>query len=339
MQDNAEIVDRIFHIEEMKEELQELAGGEAIIGHVDERLSPQMEEQFLEYVLEFEHADMVPHRELLARDGVALPPPEELTDDDLAQRLEGVIQALARRRIYLESTDHLSDRELCTRLWAEVLDGEGPELDPEGLTNCHIDILGGCSEEDINLRLTYYADERERADWARDFPEDVIPPHQDPPFDRDRHLPKPPPPPSRYDDPEVLAMWVAECRERLARELGEEGLRLCTIGEEPVSYAPGLACAWGVESALSTGEVDWWVINGDVPTNYLPVSEAPGPRTFLRVIGQCWRATSGVLERGDQPAELAPIPPEDRARLGALLRRRSDILEEWAADDGAWEEA
>ncbi len=338
MPDDGEIVDRILHIEDMKEELQELAGGEAAIENVDENLSLEMEETFLEHVLAFERAEMVTHREMLARDGVVSPAPEGLTDEGLSQALAELIRALAQRRTFLESTDHLSDRELYTHLWKEILDDKVPLLPPDDPTNCHIDILGGCSEDDIDLWLTYYADEEDRTRWAQDFPEVEVPPHQDPPYDRDRHLPKPPPPPNRYDDPEVLAAWIAECRKRLTDELGEECLRHCVIDEEPVAYAPGLACVWALHTPGAPDEVDWWAINGDVPTNYLPVSEAPDPRAFLRAIAPYWRATAYVLERGDQPAELAPVPPENRQRIGALLHRRADILDEWAADDEAWEE-
>lgn len=55
-----------------------------------------------------------------------------------------------------------------------------------------IDILGGCSEEDIKLSQRYYDDEETRRRWAEDFPEDVIPPREDPPFQRDKLLPRPP---------------------------------------------------------------------------------------------------------------------------------------------------
>ena len=53
----------------------------------------------------------------------------------------------------------------------------------------HIDVIGGGSEEDIEIGLRYYDTEEQRGHWAKDFPDDVIPPHEAPPFDRDRHLP------------------------------------------------------------------------------------------------------------------------------------------------------
>jgi hypothetical protein len=60
--------------------------------------------------------------------------------------------------------------------------------------NCHLDVLGGCSEEDIITDMRYYADEEKRAIFAAEFPDFPMPPREKPPFDRDRYLPKPEPP-------------------------------------------------------------------------------------------------------------------------------------------------
>ena len=190
VQDDSELVDQILRIEELKEEIQECVGGQATFGAASENLPLKLEEQFLEHVLEFERAEMGTHRELLARDGVALPPPDGLTEEELTQALAGVIRALAERRIFLENTNHLSDRELYSLLCNDLLDDEVPLLPPESETNCHLDLIGSGSEDDICVWLTCYADEQDRAVWARDFPEEQIPPHRDPPYDRDRGLPR-----------------------------------------------------------------------------------------------------------------------------------------------------
>src|SRR5438552_225451 len=60
--------------------------------------------------------------------------------------------------------------------------------------NCHLDVLGGCSEEDLVLQMRYYADESYRAWWDAEFPDFPMPPREKPPFDRDRQLPQPEPP-------------------------------------------------------------------------------------------------------------------------------------------------
>ena len=127
----------------------------------------------------------------LIQRGLQLPEPGVLDDVALTAKLWEVINALAMLRTFLERTDHLSDRELYEFLWNRGLRGETP-IEPLDVTEAfHLDVLGGCSDEDLRLNLKYYADEDERRDWAKDWPDDPMPDHEDLPFDRDRHLPQP----------------------------------------------------------------------------------------------------------------------------------------------------
>ena len=150
---------------------------------------PKVEEAFLEHVLALETHGFVCPFDALTRDGFDLPPTEKLGDAALTVKLRELIHALAACRLFLHSTDHLSDRELYTWLWS---DGLREELMGFGLPmgNCHLNVLGACREEDIILQMRYYADEEERVRWAADFPDFPMPPREKPPFDRDRHLPK-----------------------------------------------------------------------------------------------------------------------------------------------------
>ena len=118
-----------------------------------------------------------------------MPPPDKLDDAALTTRLWELIRELARRRLFLHNTDHLSDRELY--IWL-VTDALREEMMGFGLPfgNCHLDMLGGCSEEDIILSMRYYSDDEERARWLKDFPDFPMPPKEKPPYDRDRRLPK-----------------------------------------------------------------------------------------------------------------------------------------------------
>jgi hypothetical protein len=126
----------------------------------------------------------------LIEGGVALPPPEELDDTQVSSKLWEVIHAMAGLGAFLHSTDHLSDRELYAELWRDALREPGVLL-PDHLDYAvHIDLISSGSEEDILLRLKYYADEEERQQWREDFPEDLIPDHEDLPYDRDRLLPQ-----------------------------------------------------------------------------------------------------------------------------------------------------
>lgn len=76
-------------------------------------------------------------------------------------------------------------------LWTDSLREETNAIPPGSNGAWHIQLLGGWSAEDTELYLKYYADEAWRRDWHKDWPKDPIPRHEDPPYDRDRLLPKP----------------------------------------------------------------------------------------------------------------------------------------------------
>ena len=178
------------HIQEMKEKLERMGHPPSLYGCRD--LGSESEERFLEHILAFEQVDEAPLFDLLVQGGVLLPDPDGLDDEHLPSALLGVIHAMALLGTYLHSTDHLSDRKLYEHLWRDVLREPTTVMPKNPGFACHIDILGGCSEEDIQLYLKYYADEEYRRDWAKRWPDDVIPAHEDPPYDRDRHLPQAP---------------------------------------------------------------------------------------------------------------------------------------------------
>jgi hypothetical protein len=178
------------HIQEMKERLQK-KGGNSMELYIKDSLPLDLKEKILESILSMEEANERPLFDYLEEDGVDLPAPETLDDSQVHDKLWEVIRAMAGLNQYLYNTDHLSDRRLYEILWGDLL-RESAFISPDnGCITGHIDILGGCSEEDCLNRLKYYAEENERESWAEEYPEEAIPDHEDPPYDRDRHLPGP----------------------------------------------------------------------------------------------------------------------------------------------------
>ncbi len=331
-------IEQYLRIADMKAELQE--HGAMAMGMAED-IDQGLEEAFLESVLAYENAEQVPFRVLLERDGVALPAPDELNDEELSAKLEEVIQAMAKRHAFLERTNHLNDCELYKHLVETSLEETMPDLPPsDDHGNWHFDILGGCSEDDIQISLRYYDDEESRAHWAESFPEDVIPPHEDPPYDRDRHLPKPTPPPNPYDDEEVSTKWCAECRDRLVAELANQGVGYGQIDDEPVAYAPPHASVWAVESKQSPGTVEWWALVGECPFVLGPAEKVRSPRDFLRAISRHWNAQADAQQEAARQARRAAGLEEPLIPLEQPFGPRwyADIFERWAADDSAWDE-
>ena len=173
---------------EIKQTLRQITGNQ-MFDWESEVLPTEQREEFWEHVIAFETGTSTTDFERLVKAGVELPAPESMDDAVLSNKLWEVIRNLAQMRVYLSQTDHLTDRELYARLWNQSFREEIPTgLDVQG--NWHLDLISSGSDEDIELYLRFYADEQERLDWSKSFPDYVLPEHRDAPYDRDRDLPQ-----------------------------------------------------------------------------------------------------------------------------------------------------
>jgi hypothetical protein len=161
-------------------ELREAAGGEMTEWESPD-CPPELAEAFWGNVMAYESAGTTCHFNQLQELGIELPAPDQLNEVELSTKLWEVIHGLARLNVFISQTDHLNDRELYNHLWHDSL---------REIWTSHIDLLGSGSDEDNELYLKFYADDEDRERWGRDFPDDLIPPHVDPPYDRDRTLPR-----------------------------------------------------------------------------------------------------------------------------------------------------
>jgi hypothetical protein len=153
--------------------------------------SEEIKEQFKKNVAAFEQAKWNQPFQVLVGSGISLPSPGELAEIKLNAKLWEVINALSLVGIYLEHTDHLSDRELYVLLWNDLLREEMVFQSGDMNLACYIDLIGSGSEEDNNIYLKYYADDNDRILWIKEFPDAIMPGRELLPFDRDRLLPEP----------------------------------------------------------------------------------------------------------------------------------------------------
>jgi len=138
-----------------------------------------------------------------------------------------------------------------------------------------------------------------------------------------------------WDSPDIEAAWLAEQRSLAERYLRGQRVPFGRIeGEAAWSVAPYVAF-WRALGDRS-GEPVYWVITGDLPSDFLPSDAAPTPREAARAFAERWRSVASYLKDGKEHPTIQVGAPQDRAGLAPLLRRRADILHGWAAKDEYW---
>jgi hypothetical protein len=179
------IEDRQSRIRRLEEELR-ARGAEFQVGP---DLDKEMTESFLEEILSFERAPRRTLRQWLSEAGYAPPPMDSIAEPDLRSELDRFMDHLAFLRVYVEHTDHLDDRQLYTWLTdSSTLEIALPP--PDSARAVHLNVIGGCSEEDNTIFLAHYAPAAERRHWKKEFPDEKLPARTPPPHHRDAGLPK-----------------------------------------------------------------------------------------------------------------------------------------------------
>ncbi len=149
------------------------------VWEIDFRSLPtEAENRFLESMLAWELAPLAP----VARwfdPPLAMQPACTLDEDQLRERLWEVIERLHAKRIVLDFTDHLSDRDLYSLIRRDILPAKLKLVDlPDNYV--HWD-CSASDDGDPTAWLTYYASDEEREDWrleeGRDPPPRAVPSH------------------------------------------------------------------------------------------------------------------------------------------------------------------
>jgi hypothetical protein len=176
-------VDQLMRNAQLRDELEPFF--DEAIGRVNVReFSTLKENEFLASMLAWERAPVLPIAEWF-EPKLTLPHPDEFADDaegeaHLHEALWDAIYKLYEKRIVLDFTDHLSDRQLYCLIYRDILPSQEKKLDAVD-SYLHWDCCDAAGNPDIWLR--YYASERERDEWAAEFCEPP-PPRETLPFRR-----------------------------------------------------------------------------------------------------------------------------------------------------------
>jgi hypothetical protein len=140
-----------------------------------------------------------------------------------------------------------------------------------------------------------------------------------------------------YDDPKLEAQWLSEQRANVERYLQGQGVQHRGVSPESEWFIAPYVSIWTVESMKTPGAIGWWAISGDLPTDYLSGHDATDARTALAAFADRWREVSAYMLRGEEHPTVRIGGPSDRRKLGDLLSRRAQIIEDWTHDDEMWQ--
>jgi hypothetical protein len=114
--------------------------------------------------------------------------------------------------------------------------------------------------------------------------------------------------------------------------MGQDGLNHGRIGDWPAWFVAPCVSVWAIESVIAPESVGWWVICGDLPTDYCSAHECRHPRLAIKRIADRWRDAINDTKPGSETIGAIGIS----ASLKSLLEKRVELLHSIATDDSAW---
>ena len=145
-------------------------------------------------------------------------------------------------------------------------------------------------------------------------------------------------PPMDYEDSIIEEQWCEERRVAVSTYLKSHGVKHGQISEWPAWHVAPYVSIWAVESDLRSGWVGWWVLCGDLPTDYISAGNINHPRDAMRAIAERWLEDSALMARGEQLQGRSTGSPAESAKLAELLATRANLLIKWANDESLWRE-
>ena len=129
-------------------------------------------------------------------------------------------------------------------------------------------------------------------------------------------------------------IWCDERRTQVEAYLSHQGLAHGEIGDWPAWHVAPYVSIWAIESISAPGWVGWWVICGDLPTDYCSADDCRHPRLALKKIADSWSTALENFKLSDATIGTTALP----ASLAPLLRTRTDLLAAMVADQAAWQD-
>jgi hypothetical protein len=132
--------------------------------------------------------------------------------------------------------------------------------------------------------------------------------------------------------------WCAERRAHVTEYLAGERVEHGRVGDWPAWHLAPYVSIWAIESKKNRNSVGWWVISGDLPTDYVSAKDAKDPREAMCAIAKRWLVQAASMKEGKTLPGMQLGRTEDRESLAPLLESKASTLLKWANDDAVWDD-
>jgi len=139
-----------------------------------------------------------------------------------------------------------------------------------------------------------------------------------------------------YDDPVIDEKWCYDRRAEVVDYLTRQGIVHGQIGEWPAWHITPYVSIWAVESHKKPEWLGWWVICGDLPTDYISAQLIKHPREAIQGFAERWQEVASYMAQGKPHPTIKIGSSSSWPELTPLLQARAKILLEYANEDTIW---
>ncbi len=123
--------------------------------------------------------------------------------------------------------------------------------------------------------------------------------------------------------------WVREHFQKANRFLAEKGVLPSKVIDQDCRYLAPLLAIWKIE-AKQPKQQTFWVMSGDLPTDYVDVSVAATARDAIRHFSLMWQLKAENL------IQSGAVKDPTQAQFAQLLVSRAESLFQIHNDDKLW---
>ncbi|MCK8045380.1 MULTISPECIES: DUF4826 family protein [Shewanella] len=131
------------------------------------------------------------------------------------------------------------------------------------------------------------------------------------------------------DQEQQIQEWTRAQFQKANKFLAEKGIMPHKVHPEESRYLAPYVALWKIDSKKPTKQT-YWVMSGDLPSDYVEVSVAATAREALRHFSMMWQMKAENIQRSGLTKDPA------QAKFAQLLVSRAESLYKMQADDNIW---